>query len=366
MIPFKYGRIVKAEDFCGREDSILEIKEYIESAQNLLIQGERRIGKSSLIAETVRQMKNRRFLSIDLMMIKSVNDLIQRMIKAILLMKSDANFMTRTLKTLSHLKPQIGIDPISHLPTVSIDVRENYSPNSLDEVLDLIQKLNRKTVVFFDEFQDILSIPESKETIAILRSKIQYHDKIPYIFAGSIRNKMDEIFNSPDSPLFKSAIAITVESIEQGVFSKFIKEKFTLGKRSITHNLISKVYDFCDGISGDIQQLCEAIWSVSDRGEILNEEHLSKAFNLIFSRERTSYELIIDELTEIQTKCLIGLAKSEGRSPTSSLFLRNSGIQQPSTVKKAIIKLTKRKIIFKHQKQYRFTNPFFKHWLLLQ
>ncbi len=58
-------------------------------------------------------------------------------------------------------------------------------------------------VVVFDELQDILNLKDKKETLAILRSKIQFHTAIPYIFAGSIRNKMDEIFNHPSSAFFK-------------------------------------------------------------------------------------------------------------------------------------------------------------------
>ena len=368
MIPFKYGRVVCGRDFCGRKASIKELSEYIRSAQNIVLQGERRIGKTSLIVETASKLKKQKLLTVDLMAIKSSNDLCHRIIKAIIQLESGGSFLAKTLKLLSHLRPQIGIDPISNLPTISIDSSVQLAPDSLEEVFDLIQKLNQKKdlIIFLDEFQDVLNIPDSKQIMAILRSKVQYHDTIAYIFAGSIRNQMDEIFINPDSPLFKSALPLTLQAIDENEFSKFIKNKFAQGNREIPDLLLTRIYSYCDGITGDIQQLCEALWSISEGGEIIEENHFSAAFELIFSREWRAYELVMNELTEIQTKCLIGLANTDGFLPTSASFLKHTGIQQPSTVRKALTKLQKRNVIFKYEKRYRFVNPFFKSWLLFK
>jgi len=368
MRPFKYGRVVSGEDFCGRSKIMSELSDYIESAQNVVVQGERRIGKTSLINETVLNMKQKRLLTIDLALIKSSHDLCQRIIKSVIHLESSNSFFSKVIKALAHLRPQIGIDPFTNLPTVSIDSSIKLTQESLEQLLDLIQNINRKNnlVVFFDEFQDILSIPDGGQSMAILRSKIQYHDTITYLFAGSVRNQMDQIFNNPDSPLFKSAIPVTLGAIDEKEFFGFLKKKFLIGKRKIDDTMLNKILNFCDGITGDIQQLCDALWGVSEIGDELGEYHFSEAFKLIFSREQKSYELIVNDLTEIQTRCLIGLAKTDGASPTSAHFLTISGIQQPGTVKRSIEKLQKGNIIFKLDKRYRFVNPFFKSWLLYQ
>ncbi len=366
MRPFKYGRVVSGVDFCGRKKAIETLTDYINSSQNVVIQGERRIGKTSLIVETAINLKNKRLMKIDLAMLKSSHDLCQRIIKAIFHLESTTGILNRTLKAISHLRPQIGMDPFTNLPTVSFDSTVKMSYKSLEEVFDLIQNLGKKNnlIVFFDEFQDILSMEDSKESIAVLRSKIQYHETITYLFAGSIRNLMDEIFNSHDSPLFKSAIPITLGAIDQKEFFDFIKEKYLTGNRNISVPLFEKIYNFCDGITGDIQQFCDALWDITENGDELEEIHFSDAFNLIFSREHKSYELIINDLTEIQMRCMIGLAKTDGTAPTSSSFLRLTGIQQPGTIKRSIEKLQKRRVIFKYENKYRFINPFFKSWLL--
>jgi len=365
MIPFKYGSVVSGNDFCGRKNSIRELKEFILSSQNVLIQGERRIGKTSLIYETVRNMKNYSPLLIDLMGIKTSHDFCQRTIKTIIALESKGNFLAKILKFVSSLRPQLGIDPLTSLPTVSLDPTITLTPESIENIFDLIKEINRKkkVVVVLDEFQNILNLSDVGQTLAVLRSRIQYHKNIPYIFAGSVRHKMDDIFIKPDSPLFKAAIPVTIGPLSRKDLSTFIKKKFSIGKRSISEGALDYIYKITDYVTGDIQQLCEALWSVTSRGDLIAEDRLSDAFGLIFARESRSYEFIISQLTTLQFKCLEGLAKLGGTAPTSSAFLSTTGIRQPSSVTKSLAKLQKINIIFKINKEYRFVNPFFKAWI---
>ena len=57
MNPFKYGSIVLGKDFCGRKDLLKQIAAHMEASQNIVIVGERRIGKSSLVYEAVRKLR---------------------------------------------------------------------------------------------------------------------------------------------------------------------------------------------------------------------------------------------------------------------------------------------------------------------
>jgi AAA+ ATPase superfamily predicted ATPase len=87
MNPFKYGQVVFDKDFCSRPVLEKKLRNYISSAQNVLLEGERRIGKTSLIYEIMRQLKKPRLLYVDNMEIKTVDDFCRRMIKAIVSME---------------------------------------------------------------------------------------------------------------------------------------------------------------------------------------------------------------------------------------------------------------------------------------
>lgn len=366
MNPFRYGSIVIGRDFCGRKDLLKQITGHIEASQNIVVLGERRIGKSSLIYEAVRKLRGTSILYMDLLGIKSVDALCKRMLRAIVTLEKKASWITKMIKTLSHLRPTITADPVTSMPIVSFDASVDLKGNSIQEVLDLIESLskNKRFVVVFDEFQDILKIKEGDEAIALLRSKIQFHRKIPYIFVGSIRHKMDEIFTSPASPFFKSAIPITIDPLPYEEFSRFLTRRFESGRRKVIGETLKQVFEIANNITGDVQQLCEALWEVTPERDAVSPDKLKAALELTFTREQKSYETFVGLLTDFQLKCLAALAREGGKSVYSMNFVKAIGQHSSASVNRAITRMIDINILFKSGKEIRFVNPFFKIWLL--
>lgn len=366
MNPFKYGQVVSAEDFCPRPELLGQMVRFIKSGQNVVLQGERRMGKTSLICEAVRQAKKHRMVYVDLLEIKTADDLAKRMIKAIVSAEAQAGMLEKILKTLAQLRPTVSVDPFTGQPSVSLDPRVTLEPDSIEAILELLQSTRKRkaTTVVFDEFQDILNLPSSKETLALLRSRVQFHGDISYIFAGSIRNRMSDIFNSPDSPFFKSAVAVDVGSLDPGDFSAFLKEKFRKGRRKIIDDTLAEIISMAESVPGDVQQLCGALWDMSAPGDSITKERFQDALELIFARESKGYEAVLVQVTGQQLKCLTGLARLGGKSPLSAAFLEGVGITLPASVKKAMNRLAQLKVIYRYQGEYKFINPFFKLWLL--
>lgn len=365
MNPFKYGQLVSGGDFCPRPRLLKELKGFVTSGQNVVIHGERRIGKTSLICEAVRRLRANRMLYVDLLEIKTSDALCRRFAKAIISLEHQAGFLDKILKKLSQLRPTISLDPLTGQPVVSIDPAVRLKPESIEGLLDLIASMHRRKalVVVLDEFQDILNLGDSQEVLAVMRGKIQFHNNIPYVFAGSIRNKMTGIFNDPDSAFFKSAIPFDVGPLNRDKFSVFIQSKFSVGKRSIDADTIKQLLDIAVDVPGDVQQLCEALWEITSYKDRITAQHIPDALELIYSRERKGYETALVQLSAQQVKCLVGLAMMGGQAPQSKAFLEGVGIQLPASVKKAISRLQKLKIVFEREKEYRFVNPFFGAWL---
>jgi uncharacterized protein len=366
MNPFKYGSIVLGNDFCGRKDLLKQIAAHMEASQNIVVIGERRIGKSSLVYEAGRKLKGTDILYMDLLGIKSVDALCKRMLRAIVTLEKKASWTAKIIQTLSYLKPTISVDPITSMPVVTFDASVDLKAGSIPEVLDLIESLAQKKrfVVVFDEFQDILKINDADEAIALLRSKIQFHSSIPYVFVGSIRHKMDEIFISPNSAFFKSAIPITVDPLPVEEFSKFLIKKFKSGKRKVLPETLKHVFNIANNVTGDIQQLCEVLWEVTSVNDAVSPGNLKSALELIFTREQKSYEAFVSLLTDFQFKCLSALAREGGKSVYSMDFVKAVGPHSTASVNRAITRMIDINILFKSGKEIRFVNPFFKAWLL--
>jgi len=365
MNPFKYGTIVSGKNFCGRKTLLKQVMGYIESSQHIVILGERRVGKSSAVNEAVLKCKVGRLLYVDLLGIKSIDALCRRILRAIVVLEQKTGWFDKIIKTLSYLRPSISVDPITSMPTVSFDASVEMKANSILEILTLIESLSKKRrlVVVFDEFQDILSLEDSHEALALLRSKIQFQSDIPYIFIGSVWHKMDEIFTHHDSPFFKSAIPLMVDPLPYKEFSRFLKKKFITGQRKIDDEVLEKVFKIANNIPGDIQQLCEALWEVTSEKEIISPDKLKNALELIFAREQKSYENYVSLLTNIQLRCLMAIAKQGGKSVFSISFMKSAGFNNPSSVRRAITRLIKLSILFESGGEYKFINPFFRAWL---
>ena len=193
---------------------------------------------------------------------------------------------------------------------------------------------------------------------------MQFQGDIPYVFVGSIRHKMEWIFSSPDSPFFKSAILINVDSLSYDEYSKFLIKRFKEGKREIDNKTMKAVFDIANNITGDVQQFCKALWEVTKEGDIITEEETAKAMDLIFADEGKSYEIFLSLLTDLQLKCLYGLAQKGGGNIYSSEFVRATGGQSTAAISKHIASMIRKNILYKKGKEVKFLNPFFKIWLL--
>ena len=363
--PFKYGCVVDGEYYCARADLARQLKSFVESGQNVVIQGERRTGKTSLVRETVGRMRGWKLLYVDLLYIRTVADLCRRIAQAVSEMDSNRGFLEKTAKFISRLRPTLSFDGQTGGPVLSVDAAASREPDCVEVLLNMIAEHARirKICVVFDEFQDILDLEDGNQVLAVMRSRIQLDPRTPYVFLGSVRNRMTDIFWHPDSPFYHSAAALPVGRIDDAVFKSFIAARFATGKRRMPDGLWHEISSVSDGIPGYVQELCEALWSVSEPSATLESGDLSAALELIFSREGDHFGMFVRDLTTLQLKVLGGLAKKGGKGVFAGEFLSETGVLNAASVRRALTRLEKSGLIYYFENEYRFVNPFFKEWV---
>ncbi|MBQ7649751.1 MAG: hypothetical protein IJS15_02270 [Victivallales bacterium] len=362
--PFKYGCVVSGEFFCARPELERQLQEHALAGQNLVIQGARRMGKTSLIIHAINGMRDMHLIYIDLYAIKTLSDFCSRVMKGISKATNEMSFIKKAVQLAFRLRPLIAVDPHDGSATISVDARAAEEPDSLGAVMTTLDKMasEGKYCVVFDEFQDILNLENSQGILAEMRSTIQFQEHTPYFFSGSIRNAMMSIFDDMNSPFYKSALAFVVDTIEPIEFSKFIASRFEKGRRRIEESVIEQILQFSDGVSGDVQELCETLWETTDENDNITADNFPKALELIFSRELGGYETVVERLTPAQSSVLKALAIQRNVQPYSMDFL--SAIGKPaSTIHRVIEKLVSERLIFIKHGNYHFSNPFFREWL---
>jgi len=363
MQPFKSGMIVGQDDFCGRAQEIHLLSSYIESKNRCYLYGERRVGKTSLVLETTHRLK-KDCITIDLLGVKTEDDLCRRLIKSILSFHhSKPPQLMELLKQFAGLRPQLGIDPLTNLPTIGLLSTAALTIDDLESAFDVLKK-HEKTVVFFDEFQDMLELANAEAVLSIMRSKIQTLTHVAFVYAGSVRNSMLDIFTQDSSPFFKSAFPLNVSAIEEDVFLKFIAKKFRKSRRKIDAAAMHKIYGVCNGVPGDIQRLCASLWDISDDDDEINDVLLPAALKHVFAFEIPAYERILHSVSPQQMKTLLALADLGGESGISHELIQRTGITLSGSVHKAMKGLVEKRVVCKLNETYKFSNPFFKCWLL--
>jgi len=366
MNPFKFGQVVGAKDFCPRPELMKILSECLMAGQNVLLQGERRMGKTSLIAEAVRKNRSLRLLHVDLMEVKSMEGLVQRFANSILNLEQSSGMLDKALSALAGLRPVLSTDSITGSMSISLDTSVSLKPSSMEGLLKVIEQMHRrrKLVVFIDEFQDILKLADHREVLAVLRSRIQFQGTIPYVYAGSVRNQMHGIFYNDNSPFYKAALPLDVGPLDDSLFSDFLSGKFSEGGRRILPETMVRIFELTGRVAGDVQAFCSALWDRSNSGDTLTEGMLPVALEHIFAQESKGYEMTMVQLTGSQIKCLSALARLGGATPYSADFMKTAGIGSASSVTRALNRMESLRIIYKGTGGFVFSNPFFRHWVV--
>lgn len=366
MVPFKSGMVVVGRDFCGREREIAALSGYLDACSRVCLVGERRIGKTSLVHETVRRLRGRSLVFIDMLGVKTADDVTRRLVNGVF--RSTAESMLAKLaKSFAALRPVVSVDPVTSAPTLSLSPGAVPGPGSLEDTLDYVGR-QKKTVVFFDEFQALYGLPAAiqGDLLARMRSRIQLQAETPYVFAGSLRSEMDRLFFDHASPFYKSAVRFELGPLERADFEAFVRQGFAAGKRSVSDELLTSVLDKCHDVPGDVQRVCKCLWDESQAGDVLGPELLGKALMRLFSDEERAYTIILESVTGQQLQCLRALAEAGGAASMAGEFLKQTGITNNSSVQRALNSLVKKRILFRDGKRYRLCDPFFGEWIRLK
>lgn len=365
MNAFKYGCSVDGENFCARPELSKALRAYVVSGQNLVIQGERRIGKTSLVKETVLSMRGWSMVYADFMGVRSVSDVCNRLADALARFDSSDTFLRKMFATLLHLRPIATVDAMTGLPTITIDARACVDPASVNTMMNALEShvKGRKVCVVFDEFQDVLDLNDGNQVFALMRSRIQFMARTTFVFLGSVRNRMLDIFMSPKSPFYKSAALFDVGAIPDDDFYEFAVERFATGRRKLPRALFDRVLSLAERTSGDVQEFCDAIWQVSDRGDTLTDNHFEQGLRQIFHREGAAYSTFVKPLTDIQVRVLHALSVEGGKHPSANAFLQEARVTNVTSVKRALVALEKSGLVYRYSGEWKFVSPFFREWV---
>jgi hypothetical protein len=360
--PFVFAKVVAGRDFCNRAE-MAAIQSRIESGQSIALIGPRRTGKTSAIHEAVKRAKTN-LIYVDLMAVKDLADVIKRILDA---MAASKPIMSKIMDVAKQIGPSVSVSSgvVDEFKfNVSLGLSPHEEIDTLEKALQALSKVigNRKDyVIAFDEFQEIMEISDHEQALAALRSRIQFM-KQSIVFSGSVRHQLNWIFRDIKSPFYNSVTIFDINPIPREKLEPFLAKRFEKIGNALTQDAWDLLWSSTDGISGNIQQLCGAIYDLRVRKHVTVKQVELALHNLI-SQQSSSYADIMRNLPTHQAKTLAALAHHGGTEITGKLWMRNAGQTNASSVKKSVTALVKKELVWIHEKMYCISDPFFGAWL---
>lgn len=365
--PFRYGETVIGECFADRQKEISEIKVAIKSAQNLFIYSYRRLGKTSLIKTVLKSLADDRSIIpvyVDLQRAPSVGQFVETYSGAI-----SQSFITgkEKLQKVSALFKRI-IPSFETTETGGWKVSFEFSKTSkgiekaLEEVYELPQKIadkyKKRVVVIFDEFQEISQYNGSAFEKK-LRSFIQHHNEVCYIFIGSKTHLILEMFQNPQRAFYHSAKIYPLPLIPEKELVNFISHRFKSTHKHIPIKLAHEIVKLARQSPYHIQMLSSSIWILG--GNKIKEKDIQSGLDEIMRTQNELFYSWYDSRSMHQRAVLNAL------SQTGEMFSRDTrltyNLGSSSTVQASIKALVRFNLVISENKKYRIFDPFFEMWL---
>jgi len=370
--PFIFGDVVTGEDFADRRKEISELITDLQGGLNILMYSPRRYGKTSLIMEILAHLRKKDFLGIYIDIFRATSKARFAEIYANAIAAGTMGKLEEIIKTVREVLPTITpkiIVEIGGAPA-RIEIGFDRRPKEIDKVLEniydapqkLAEKKDKTAIVVFDEFQEICNL-NGKEIEQSLRSKIQFHSKVSYVFMGSRRHLLDQIFSDKNKPLYRIAKAYPLGRIPEEDFAKFIADKFSQTKIKIDNKEIQQILEITQCHPYYTQQLCHELWNIAQSEKIVREQSIREAVGKVLASQSHAYITTWESTKGKQRALLLGLAIEEGKNLYSQDFIREYDLTSPSTVQKAVKALESKGLIDRVNEEYKIADIFLKQWI---
>ena len=249
-------------------------------------------------------------------------------------------------------------------PSFDIGLGDIQAPQTtLDEIFAYLETADKPCIVAIDEFQQIGGY-EEKNVEALLRTKIQQCKQTMFIFSGSKRHLMSNMFNSSSKPFYQSAISIGLEPIPIHIYVEFANRLFEQRGKLIDKSVIEEVYRMFDGYTWFVQMIMNELFALTEEGERCGMDKIEIARKNVILTQESSYKDLLANLAPKQKLVLQAIAK-EGRAEglTSSAFIKKYKLPSASSVQSAVKPLLKNDLITQEDGFYRVYDYFFADWM---
>jgi hypothetical protein len=251
----------------------------------------------------------------------------------------------KVLKFMSSFRPKLVITEAGP----KLELLPGKSPKqSIKDALMALDKLagleNRQCVMVMDEFQQIAAIKDNIVLEAAIRHAVERAENITYIFSGSHRNLLLEMFDRQERPLYRLCYLITLNRIKAKDYILFVKTAFKKKwKKIIADSSILKILELTQRHPYYLNLLCSKL--CADKA-MPTAHKIESVWKVVIEEEwpRVANELL--SLSPNQRAVLLFIAKEPTSQPSSHEFLQKTRLSGAS-MKQSLEVLLAKDLVYK-------------------
>jgi uncharacterized protein len=255
LSPFDYTGPLPPELVRGRDELLADLTERATARSPTALLGPRRYGKTTVLQRLAADLTESVVISVDLMPAQTANDVARALTAALL--DTDAE----VARNATEVSATLGFNLIGLRGQVT-STRPADRPDPTTAYANLVDTLvrtalRRPTVVIFDEFQQLATVPSGT---AVLRAALQHHYKdIGLLFAGSEPSAMRDIFSNHAQPFLHQAQILEIGPLDLVATQQIVNDGFTATGRS-PGAIASLIHGFTRGHPLRTMQAAHAAW----------------------------------------------------------------------------------------------------------
>lgn len=367
--PFVTNGYAGPEYFCDRVEETALLTNLLTNGNNVALMSPRRVGKTDLMKHCFQQddvRDNYYCFIIDIYATNSLRDFVNMFGKSILeaLKPKGRKVWESFLSTLLSVRSEISFD-INGNPVWGLGVGSMTPPQTtLDEIFAYLRSADKHCLVAIDEFQQILYYTD-RNVEAALRTQIQQCPNANFIFAGSQRHLMSEMFLSPARPFYQSVVPMSLYPISLERYWAFANPQFAKnGNRQVTYKVVETVYQRFEGITANVQRMMNMLYMLTPKGETCDIDMIDRAIDTYLQLSSEYYAELLRQMPEKQRNVFLAIA-AEGRvrSISGGKFAHKYHLPSASSVVSAVKGLLEKDFITQTDKVYYVYDRFFQLWL---
>jgi len=368
--PFLIKGYDGAELFCDRENEVAKLYQNAKNGIDTTLISPRRMGKTGLIYhffEFLKKDKNFSAIYVDIYAARSLADFIKLLSVAILKQFPETSTIGQMfLKIIKGLRTLISYDGITGEPQLQFFYQtEGEKQHTLQGLLNFLDSQDTKIVLAIDEFQQIAYFPE-KNIEALLRTYIQQLRNIQFIFCGSRKDMMTEMFSSAKRPFFASTQYLVLDKIDRKIYADFISKTFRKNNIEIEQNALDFIMEWTKGYTFYTQSVCNMVFLLANK--VVDIETVKKSCAELLANNEAAFFQYRKLLTPAQWEVMIAIAKEgEISQITSKKFVGKYNIGSPADVRRITKALIDKELVLetitKTETIYQIYDVFLSRWL---